>query len=159
IAPRALTGPGLLGRCVSGILAAVAAVVIGGWVWWVWFALLRPGDPDMTPPWGVVLCLGAPFLLLTAALLTAAARLWGSRRTPLVAEPAGRVRHGRRELVPSGFAKTVRLDRTVRTVTDGDGYKVGEAEVCFLYVECLDGRFIALPAPYFSDLDGWAVGE
>src|SRR5262245_17438427 len=73
IVPRALTGPGLLGRYVSGLLAAVAAVVIGGWVWWVWFALRRPGDPDTTPPWGVVMCLGAPFLLLTAALLTAAA--------------------------------------------------------------------------------------
>jgi hypothetical protein len=101
-----------------------------------------------------LLCPGVGFLLVAAALLAAAARLWWSRSTPLVIDPTGRVRYGRQEVIPSGCARTVRIDRAVREDPD-----VGEVKTCLLYVECTDGRFIALPVPYFSEFVGWEFGE
>ena len=158
IVPRALSGPGLAGRIGAGVAAGVAAVLIGGWVGLGWF-LFRPGAPEPLPPWWHVwLCPVTGFLPLASVLLFASARLWRARNTPLVIDPTGRVRYGRREITPSGSAKTVRLDRIVREVTDGDGYNVGTARMCLLYIEGTDGRFIALPDTYFTDFEGWELG-
>lgn len=153
IVPRALSGPGLGGRIGAGVAAGVAAMLIGGWVGLGWY-LFRPGAPAPLPPWWFVwLCPAAGFMPLAALLLVVAARLWRSRHTPLVIDPTGRVRYGRREVTPSGSAKTVRLDRVIRDDTD-----VGPVRECLLYVERTDGRFVALPEPYFNDFEGWEVG-
>lgn len=141
-----------MGRIGAGVMAGAAVVVIGGVC--LVMVVLGPGDT------ATVLALpGGGFLLLAAFLLAASVRLWRSRTTPLVIDSTGRVGYGCREIIASGSAKTVRLDRTVREVTDGDGYKVGEAKMCLLYVECIDGRFVALPELYFSEFDGWEFGE
>lgn len=159
IVPRVLSGPGLSGRIAAVVAAGVAAVLIGGWVWWVWYFNLRPADPDTVPPWWIVWLCPVGFILpFVAVLLVVSARFWGSRNTPLAIDPTGRVRYGRREITPSASAKSVRLDRALREVTDGDGYKAGVARWCFLYVEGTDGRFTALPHPYFTDFEGWEVG-
>lgn len=158
IVPRPLSGPGLMGRSVAGILACVAVAVIGGWVWWA--EALTTRDAGKDPMWWFAwVCPGGLFLLLAAILLAASAKLWWFRNTPLLIDPTGRVRYGRRELIPAGSAKTVRLDKTVRCDTDDSGTRVEEIKMCLVYVEGTDGQFKALPEPYFSGFDGWEVGQ
>lgn len=153
IVPRAHAGPGLRFRSVAAILVGVAAVVVGGWAWWVGFAL-RPGDPDMVPPWWFVwLCPGGLFLLFAGVPLAAAAKLLWFRNLPLVIDPTGRVQYGSQEIVPAGSATAVRLDRTTEGETDY------EVEICRLCVVGSGGQSYPLPEPYFSRFDGWKVGE
>src|SRR5262249_17473178 len=138
LVPRALSGPGLMGRFVAGILASVTVAVIGGWAWWA--EPLGTRNPGTGPPWWFVwLCPGGFVLLPAAVLLAASVKLWWFRNTPLLIDPTGRVRYGRRELIPAGFAKTVRLDRTARCVTDDVGTTIEAVKMCLVYVEGTDG--------------------
>jgi hypothetical protein len=80
-------------------------------------------------------------LLLLAGLL-AGGMVWAlwTRRTPLTAEPGGRVCFGARELCAAGAVRSVRI-------ADARGGEGGDCEVC---LELDDGRLVYLPGIYFG---------
>ncbi len=158
-APHAHSGPGRSARHAALAMIALGLVLIGFWassglaaaflfgdsgfgagtrLWWAW-------------PGGICVPLS---LLLFAGVV----KLVLQRNVPLLADPSGRVRYGRRELVAPGAARSVRLERSSDRVSpeDGPSYEVRSA---YVYVERDDGRFVELPQPYFSKLDGWELGQ
>jgi len=158
-APHAHSGPGRSAR-----LAVLAGITFGlvlvgfsssfglaATYFFGAFGFAPPTRWDWLWPGGIFF----PFILL---LFAGVVKLVLNRNVPLVADLSGRVRYGRRELVAPGAARSVRLERFTQRVSPEDGPSY-EVKTAYVYIERDEGRFVELPQPYFSNLDGWELGQ
>ncbi len=110
------------------------------------------------PEWLPWVCPGGILLLLGALALAGCLKLARGFHRPLVAEPNGPVRYGARLLVGEGTVAGVHVERASQWMNPESGPNY-ERLFAHVYVATTDGRFVELPPPYFSNLDGWELAE
>lgn len=160
LAPVNHLGPGrsaLLSRWLAGILAVVCSS--GGVTCALIFQVKFAANPVGPPTW-LAWFVPAGWLLfpLGGLALAGCLKLVVQARRALLIAPSVGVCYGKTTLVAPGEVMAVRLERCSQWVRGESGPSY-ERRWTHLYLATTEGDFVELPRPFFSDLEGWDVGE
>jgi hypothetical protein len=157
--PAARVGPGRTARIAFALGVVLGLAFLGGYVAAGLFFQNRIARNPVGPPaWLPWVCPGGILLPIGLLAVAGCAKLARGFRRPLVAEPNGPVRHGPRVLVAEGNVAGVRVERISEWVSPESGPSY-ESKTAHVYIATTDGRFVELPSPFFSNLDGWELAE
>jgi hypothetical protein len=159
LTPLRHAGPGRTARfaLLAGALLGTAALV--GYVLAArHFQDRIARNPLGQPVWLPWVCPAGILLPIALLAFAGCAKLARTLRTPLAVERGGPVRYGAQLLVAEGNVDGVRVERESCRVTPESGPSY-EQKTAYVYLATRDGAFVELPAPYFSNLDGWEVAE
>lgn len=155
LVPLAHVGPGRTARFAFAAGAVFGLACLGGYVA---FGFTMRAKIVAGPAWMAWVCPGGMLLPLAALAFAGCTKLYRTFRRPLIVEPSGPVYYGRQRLVAEGDAAGVTVERASCWVSDENGPDY-ERKTAYVYVATRDGRYVELPMTYYSNLDGWELGE
>ncbi len=160
LTPLAHVGPGRTARFAFTLGLILGLACVGGAICLGFSMQEKMGNGgNAPPPWVPWIFPGGIFLFPLGFLtLAGCLKLYVTFHRPLLAEPNGALTYGHQSLVGIGEAQGVRLERCTQCIQSEDGPDT-ERKYAHLYIERADGRFVELPTPYFSNLEGWELAE
>lgn len=158
--PVAHTGPGRAARfsLALGLIFGLACL-IGGLVIGYNMSERMANGAHSPPPWVGWIFPGGCFLYPLAILTFAGCtKLYRTLHRPLIVHAKGPARYGRKILVPESEIAGICVERLTQCISAESGPDYIR-KYAHLYLQRTDGRYVELPAPYFSNLEGWELPE